>query len=343
MLTKRQQLILWSIIDDYIVSAEPVGSRTLSKKEDIQFSAATIRNEMADLEEMGFLEQPHTSAGRIPSQKGYRFYVDHLLKPYMWTQQEVILLHELHQQKVDRAEKVFEHASILLSRFTNYMTFVLGPKMSESKLRHFQVIPLLDRTVVSILVTDQGDVHQQRLTMPEGISSDVMGKLVNFINHHLSGMPLQNLKKAIENELKDELILYVERYDRVSHFLDQVLFMNAQEKLFTSGANRMMDLPEFRDVDKVKSLLDLIEESDVLVKLLEPREIGVQVKIGYENHIDEIRDCSIITTSYLFNGEPVGTIGILGPTRMDYGKIIGLVDFFAKDFSKQLMNLYEIE
>ncbi|MBA4493125.1 heat-inducible transcriptional repressor HrcA [Paenactinomyces guangxiensis] len=342
MLTERQKLILWAIIDDYILSAEPVGSRTISKKEGVGFSAATIRNEMADLEEMGFLEQPHTSAGRIPSQKGYRFYVDHLT-PRIWKKEDIIALHKHYATKIDRVEQAIQHTTSILSQLTNYMTIILGPQLSESKLKHLQIVPLFDRTAVSILVTDTGHVHQQRVTVPEGVSLGTIEKLVNLLNHRLNGLPLGSLKQVVERELSDELTKHVAYFENLTVLLDQILRTEQEERVYTSGATRMLNQPEFQDVEKVKSLLDLIEESDTIVQLLKPQPVGVQVKIGYENHIESINHCSIISASYMINGEPVGTIGVLGPTRMDYGKVIGLIDFLAKDFSVRLSTLYDGE
>lgn len=343
MLTERQKRILWAIIDDYILSAEPVGSRTVSKKKGVGFSAATIRNEMADLEEMGFLEQPHTSAGRIPSQKGYRFYVDHLLTPYMWTKEELISLHAHYSMKMDRVEQAIQHTTTILSQLTNYMTIVLGPKISENKLKHLQVVPLFERSAVSILVTDTGHVHQQRITVPEGVSLSTIEQLVNLLNYRLNGVPLAQLKKVVARELTDELLRHIEHYEKLTDLIDQMLKTEQEERIYTSGATRILEQPEFRNVEKMKSLLDLIEQNHTIAQLLEPGEEGVQVRIGNENHVESINHCSIIYASYLINGEPVGTIGVLGPTRMDYSRVIGLIDFLAKDFSNRLSTLYDAD
>lgn len=344
MLTERQKQILLAIIDDYIISAEPVGSRTVSKKKGVGYSAATIRNEMADLEEMGYLEQPHTSAGRIPSQKGYRFYVDHLLTPYMWTKEDLLALHKHYSMKIDRVEQAIQHTTSILSKMTNYMTMILGPKISENKLKHLQIVPLFDRSAVSILVTDTGHVHQQRVTFPEGVSLSTIEKLVNLLNHRLTGVPLARLKQVVARELSGELTRYVDHYEKLTELVDQILQTEQEEqRVYTSGATRMLEQPEFRDVEKMKSLLDLMEKSETIVQLLRPETKGVQVRIGHEIHVEAIHDCSIITASYTIHGEPVGTIGVLGPTRMDYGRVISLIDFLAKDFSKRLSTLYDGE
>ncbi|AUS09479.1 heat-inducible transcriptional repressor HrcA [Laceyella sacchari] len=343
MLSERQKRILWAIIDDYIISAEPVGSRTVSKKKGVNVSAATIRNEMADLEEMGFLEQPHTSAGRIPSQKGYRFYVDHLLKPYMWSKDDLMALHDFYAYKVDHVEQAIKHMNSILAYLTNCMTFILGPNLSESRLKHLHIIPLYDRLAVSILVTDTGHVYQQRLLLPEDIPWSTLEKLVNLLNHRLSGALISRLDQIVAQELTDELQRHVDHFEKLSDLTNQLLHTEQEDRVYTSGTTRILEQPEFRDVDKMKSILDLVEANDGLVQLLKHKTDGVQVRIGYENDLKAVQDCSVISASYMINGKPVGTIGVLGPTRMDYGRVIGILDFLAKDFSRQLSTLYEKE
>lgn len=336
MLTERQKQILWAIIDEYIASAEPVGSRTISKKEGIGFSAATIRNEMADLKEMGFLEQPHTSAGRIPSQKGYRFYVDHLLTPYMWSSAELRMASDQEAWKLDPVEQAIQHTTSILSQLTNYMTFVVSPSLVENKLRHLQIVPLFERSAVSILVTDTGRVYQQRLQLPERISIADLERLVNLLNHRLIGAPLSKLKQIAIHDLTSELVHHVAELEVLSSLLDQILNTERGERLYTSGTTRILNQPEFQDVEKMKSILNLVEENETMIRLLEPDVEGVQVRIGYENHVEAVSHCTIISASYKVKGDPVGAIGVLGPVRMEYGKVISLIDFLAKDFTHRL-------
>lgn len=340
MLTERQKRILWAITDDYILTAEPVGSRTISKREGVGFSAATIRNEMADLEEMGYLEQPHTSSGRIPSQKGYRFYVDHLLIPTMWEKKDIVSLQQHCLEKMNEYEQVFQHASSIISNLTNYFTIILGPTMVESKLRHLQIVPMTDQSAISLLITDTGQVHQQRILIPEGTSFSLIEKLINLLNYRLVGTPLSKLKKKVEQELMEELIKHIDPYENVIGMLGQMFSMKTEERVYKSGTTRMLDQPEFRDIGKMKSLLDLIEENQKIIHLLEPSQKGVQVRIGSEHQLESVDHCSIISASYMVNGEPVGTIGVIGPLRMDYSKVVGLVDFLTKDFSEILRTLY---
>src|SRR5690606_5880087 len=198
MLTERQKLILLAVIDDYITSAVPVGSRTVSKKKSIGYSAATIRNEMADLEEMGYLEQPHTSAGRIPSQQGYRFYVDHLLTPQSWTENEVFNYELQSSIEFENLEEIFRRLTSVISELTNYMTITLAPRMVEHRLKHLQVIPLTERYAVSIVVTNTGYVDQRRIIVPEEVTTEDIEHFVNLLNHRLQGLRMSKLKTIVE-------------------------------------------------------------------------------------------------------------------------------------------------
>jgi heat-inducible transcriptional repressor len=244
---------------------------------------------------------------------------------------------------MDRVEQAIQHTTTILSQLTNYMTIILGPKISENKLKHLQVIPLFDRSAVSILVTDTGHVHQQRITVPEGVSLSTIEQLVNLLNYRLNGVSLARLKSVAARELIEEMMRHIDQAEKLLYLIDQMLHTDQEERVYTSGATKMLDQPEFRDIDKMKSLLDLMEESQTIIQLVEPRNSGVQVRIGHENPIEAVNDCSIISASYKINGEPVGTIAVLGPTRMDYGKVIGLIDFLAKDFSERLRTLYDGE
>lgn len=330
MLTERQKKILWAIVDDYIMSAEPVGSRTVSKK-GVGFSPATVRNEMADLEEMGFLEQPHTSAGRIPSQKGYRFYVDHLLMPNVLNESEKVYF-ELDQTK--QMELEMQRVSAQLSQLTNYMTMIVSPKILEGRLKHLSIVPISDHVVVSILVSDTGQVEQHRIFLPEAISANMIEQLENLLNDQVIGLPFTKLKKIALGKICEELKEIP--YQLMPSLLDQLFAYEPSEQVFLSGTTRMLSQPEFRDIEKMRSLLDLVEANDSIFQLLESFEPihGVKVRIGSELLLQGIEYCSVISASFMIDNDPVGTIGVLGPTRMDYGKVIKLIDQFANSISK---------
>jgi heat-inducible transcriptional repressor len=333
MLTERQKLILTAIIDDYIRSAEPVGSRSISKRGDIGYSPATIRNEMSDLEELGFLEQPHTSAGRVPSHKGYRYYVDHLLRPGTVSQQEQQLMKMFFEARILEMEQAVQQAASILSSLTNYTAIVLGPETYRTTLQSLQLVPLNQHSAVAIIVTNTGHVENRTVTIPEGVQIGEIEKFVNLLNAKLRGVPLYRLRSKMHTELNAELSRYVAGYEELLAVVDSVLQNDEGDRLYLGGATNMLIQPEFKDVDKVKTLFDLLEETQTLVQLFSVAPVGIEVKIGGENSLEAFNNCSVITASYSLDGEAVGTIGILGPTRMDYKKVIALLDLFTKDMT----------
>lgn len=333
MLSERQRLILSAIVDDYIRSAEPVGSRSISKRGDISFSPATIRNDMSDLEELGFLEQPHTSAGRIPSNKGYRYYVDHLLHSGAHSNEELSLFKSVLADRLLQIEQMIQQVSDIMSHLTNYTSIVLGPEVFNTTLRNLQLLPLDNNRAVAIIVTNTGHVENKVVTIPEGLPVSEIEKTVAILNAKLAGVPLLHLKSKLYNEIAAELSKHVSRYEELVRSIDSVLESDSDSRLFMSGAANMLSQPEFKDVEKVKTLLQLFDETDTLVKLVSPDREGIHVRIGAENSLAAIANCSLITATYSLHGKPIGTIGILGPTRMEYGKVIDLIGHFSRDLT----------
>ncbi|HHY72955.1 MAG TPA: heat-inducible transcriptional repressor HrcA [Bacillus bacterium] len=341
MLTDRQLLILQVIIDDFIHSAQAVGSRTIAKKDDISFSPATIRNDMADLEEMGFIEKPHTSSGRIPSEKGYRFYVDHLLSPTALNMEELATIRSLFDSKIYEIEMVAKKSAKLLSEFTNYTTIVLGPEHFETRLKQIEMIPLNRESVVAIIVTDTGHVEHQAIKMPEGLDSSELEKLVNILNEQLKGCPIIELQDRIQKELVSVIKKNVYDYDRVFDLISNIFGHKKAEKVFYGGKTNMFSQPEFNDIHKIRSLLSVIEQESVIYNLFKAKNAGITVKIGQENQLEEMQNCSVITATYSIGNEPMGTIAILGPTRMEYSRVISLLNIFSQDLTKVLTSLYQ--
>jgi heat-inducible transcriptional repressor len=341
MLSERQRLILNAIVDNYIHSAEPVGSRTISKREDIGFSSATIRNEMADLEELGYLEQPHTSAGRVPSTKGYRFYVDNLIKPHMLSDLELSKLKQLFAERIHHFEQVIDYTAQILSHVTNYTAIVLGPEIFEQRLKHIQIVPLNETQAVAIVVTNTGRVENKLIDLPQGVRPQEIEKLVNLLNSKLTDVPLWQLRQRLYQEVAGEMRRHVEQYEEMLHILEESLHRQEGERVYLRGATKIMDQPEFRDVDKVKDILELLEQNDQLVHLFGPPTEGITVRIGQENQLDAMKECSIITTSYYIGGKPVGTVGILGPTRMEYSRVITVLNYLAEGLSRMLTSQFE--
>lgn len=340
MLTDRQMLILQAIVDSYIQSAEPVGSRSLSKKEDINYSAATIRNDMADLEELGYLEKTHTSSGRIPSEKGYRHYVDHLLLPHRLSEEELQNMKALFTKNIVEAEQIIKESATILSELTSYASIVLGPEIFESKLKQVQIIPLSEKRAVAILVTNTGHVENHTVTMPPTLNSSDVEKIVNILNERLIGIPLYQLEEAIQKEVAGVLKQHIKSYKDAILFAEETLQKTRQEKVFYGGKSNLLIQPEFRDINKVKGLLEVFEEDETILDLLKPEGDGLTIRIGQENTNEAFEDCTVISATYSYQGKPVGTVGIVGPTRMEYRRVIGIVEYLSKGISRALTNLY---
>ncbi|MFC5703690.1 heat-inducible transcriptional repressor HrcA [Cohnella faecalis] len=341
MLSERQRMILSAIVDDYIRSAEPVGSRSISKRTDVSFSPATIRNEMADLEELGLLEQPHTSAGRIPSIKGYRYYVDHLVTLGGVGEQDVRKIRAFFAEKMNHWEGVIGQAATILSQLTNYTSIVLGPETFSTSLKHFELVPLNERSAVAIIVANTGHVEHRTMTIPDGIEMEDLQRIVRILNEKLAGVPFIRVKTVLHSEIANELGRYVDRCEQVLAVLEQTLSEQQDPKMYMSGASNMLGQPEFKDADKVKPILDALEATPQLLQLFQSAQEGIQVRIGTENALQAINSCSLITASYSIDGKSLGTIGILGPTRMEYGKVISLLDYLSKDIEAIMTKWYK--
>ncbi len=341
MLSDRQRRILNAIVDDYIRYAEPVGSRAISKRKEVAYSPATIRNEMADLEELGLLEQPHTSAGRIPSVKGYRYYVDHLLKPNGVGEQDMQKIRAMFAEKVNRWEEVLSQAANILSQLTSYTTIMLGPEIFTTTLKHFDLVPINDDSAVAIIVTNMGYVEHRNVSVPEGVDMNDVRRVVNLLNERLTGLPLHRVRAELHSEVAKELGRYIDRCEQIVAMLERSLTSDSDPKVVLSGTKHMLAQPEFRDVSKLRTILEALEETHKVMQLFPTHEEGIQVRIGTENTVEEINQCSFISVSFALDGEALGAIGILGPTRMDYSKVISLLDYLSGDLATLLARWYK--
>lgn len=336
MLTDRQLLILQVIVDEFIRSAQPVGSRSLSKKEEITFSSATIRNDMADLEELGFIEKTHTSSGRVPSEKGYRYYVDHLLTPPLMNNEEIQKLNSVFVDRVFELEKLVQKSAQILSEITNYTAIVLGPKVRDNRLKKISLVPLNSETAVALIVTNTGHVENKLIHIPPTIDAGQIEKIVNILNDQLVGVPIVELADRIQNEVAALFTKHIHNYDQMITSLTDTLQVTPKEKLFFGGKTNMLRQPEFHDIEKVRLLLSMIEHEKDLYRLIVKNPLGVHVKIGSEINDPAMESCSLITATFSVGKEQFGTVAILGPTRMDYSRVISLLKLFSDDFSSIL-------
>lgn len=327
MIDERKQKILQAIIDEYISSAEPVGSRTLARKHDLGVSPATIRNEMADLEMLGYLEHIHTSSGRIPSSKGYRFYVDGLIPPKPVSDEERELIDRWYKARVKRIDEVFQETARLISQVTRNVSIVLVPQISQAAFRCLQFLPLDDHRVIAVIMTDAGFVENRIIEMPSGAAFEDFQRMAGVINRSLAGRTLRSIPGAAMREIRDE-IQDESLYESALEVIRRALDSEKRERLYLGGATHMMEQPEFHDVDRIKDILLMLEEEELIKDILHAHMgDGLEVSIGQENENSRMKDCSIITATYHLDGELLGTVAVLGPTRMEYGKAMSLLEY----------------
>ena len=340
MLDERKQRILQAVIQDYISSAEPVGSRTLARKYDLGVSPATIRNEMADLEMLGYLEHIHTSSGRVPSSKGYRLYVDSLLPVQPMTDAEKVMIDKWYKAKVQQLDQVFQETAKIISKLTRNVSLVLAPQISKAAFRCMQFLPLDDHRVIAVLMTDAGFVENRIMEMPAGSSFEDFQRMAKVINGCLAGHTLGAIQngslKQIEAEIGDNGL-----YESAMTLIDKALNSQRKERLYLGGTTEMMEQPEFHNVDKVKELLIMLEKDQLMKDILKAHlGDGLTVTIGQENEYSGIKDCSIITATYHLDGELLGSMAVLGPTRMEYGRTMSLLNYMNSNLTEVIKRLH---
>src|SRR5690625_668606 len=340
MLTERQLLIFQAIIDDFTESAQPIGSRAISKKANISISAATIRNVMADLEDMGFLKKTHSSSGRVPSEKGYRYYVDHLIAPLTVDSSHVNVIQHLIEDGFFEFEQIVQMSAEVLSDLTNYTTIILGPEVFEAKLKQIQIVTLSSQIAVAILVTNTGHVEHRSFTIPVEINAADLEKLVNILNDRLQGVPIVHLADMLNNELLSLIKKNINAFDKSLQYLNEVFFSEQPVKLYIGGKANILMQPEFKDVDKIQSFYSMMEKEDEIASLLKSTKDGIKVTIGNENEVEAIKDFTLITTPYQLGKDQVGTIALLRPTRMEYRKVIMLLKALSHEMTEALYAWY---
>lgn len=338
-LDERKKQILFAIINDYITTASPVGSKTISKRYSIELSSATIRAVMADLEEMGLLYHPHTSAGRIPTKSGFKYYVDTMLQVKNLSDKEKEAIKKRCLEDYRHVGDIMKQTSKILSNISSYAGLVLAPKKTKTIFKHIHFIKLRARRVLAVLVSKKGIVQNKIIELEDDIAQSELDKIHNYLNSELEGLSLEKVREKIIEEMKAEK----SRYDKVlsrALKLGQKTFAQAGEdsEVFVEGEMNLIDHPEFADTAKLKSILRTLEHKTLLMEILEKtlEADGIQIFIGAEVIHPDLKDLSLITSRYIGENDVLGTLGIIGPTRMNYPKIIPLVDYTAKFISKLL-------
>ncbi len=335
-LDERKTKILQAIIRNYLETGEPVGSRTISKYTDLNLSSATIRNEMADLEEMGYILQPHTSAGRIPSDKGYRFYVDSMLEA---KEREVVEMKEMLLERQDKMETLLKRVAKVLAQNTQYATMISAPRTHHNKVKFVQLSRVDAGQILAVIVVEGNVIKNNILSVTQELSDETLLKLNILLNTHLNGLSIEEINLGMISAMKQQAGIHS---DIVSEVIDAVAeAIKAEEDLeiYTSGTNNIFRYPELADQEKASELINTFEEKQQLSELVQDvlvdeESTGIQVYIGNETPVQSMKDCSVVTATYELGEGMKGTIGIIGPKRMDYDKVIGTLRTLQNQFDE---------
>jgi heat-inducible transcriptional repressor len=336
-MTERSRKILEVIVDDYIATGEPIGSRAVTRRHKLDLSAATVRNVMSDLEEFGFLASPHTSAGRIPTEKGYRYYVDSLLRLRALTPKE--------KRSLDASchggagiENMFKETSRALSALSRHAGIVLAPRFTTTVFKQIEFIQLSRGKLLMVFVSQSGMVQNKLIDADETLTQNDLVKITNYLNEALSGMSITEVREKIANEMQQEKSLYDKLMRQALELSGAALKEELGGQLIIEGTYNFLDQHEFADMEKMKKLFRAFEQKNTLIDLLDKGQqaAGVQIFIGSESELTQIEGCSLITANYQNLHGTIGTLGVIGPSRMAYSKVIPIVDYTARLISRML-------
>ena len=340
-LSERKLKILQAIITDYIETAEPVGSRTLSRKYDLGVSAATIRNEMSEMEEEGYLKQLHTSSGRVPSDKAYRLYVDKLMESRILAKIQREALRENLMQKFHEVQNLLKHSAEYLSELTDYTSIAMAEKTKENRIKHLQLVPVDEERILVVLIMDTGLVKNTLLRIGQNLEPQELQKISNFLNQHLQGMEIRKVSRLVIEKIQRELYEYRRAIELILLHLQEVVKEVEQIDVFFSGTTNIFNFPEFNDIVKARSFLAMLEEKELIKNLLSlPDQEGLRVSIGKENLYDIAQECSLVTTTYKIDNRTIGHLSVIGPTRMDYSKVVSIMYQLNKQLNDLLRDKY---
>ncbi len=334
-LSDRKRKILQAIIDEYIGTAEPVGSRAISKKESLGLSSATIRNEMADLEEMGYLIQPHTSSGRVPSDEGYRFYVNSLMQRYQIGMEAVVQLQNMLETRVSQLEKLIKYAGAIASNLTDYTTVVTASKDNHCEIKKIDLVMISSRSVMLIVVTQT--VRSQAMNID--ISEDECLKLSAILNNALTGLmadditfeKIQDIQREIERKVSVDPKVLID----IMRFVYDTVTADTETEIYVNNAKSILRYPEYSNIEKAERILSFLDDKENLKKLVETDgKDGIEAKIGKENDFEILQDCSLVSINYSVGDSTAGKIAVIGPKRMNYSKVFASLDLIANEIDK---------
>jgi len=344
-LSERKMRILKTLIDDYIQTAQPVGSRTISKKHELGLSSATIRNEMADLEEMGFITQPHTSAGRVPSDKGYRLYVDHLMQAHTLAMEDIKQIKNAIELRMNEINTLIVRASDIISIITGYTSIALSPNLTKAILKTIQIIPVDERKALIIVVTGGGTVKNQLIRFEEDIPGDALVKMTNYLQGKMNGLLIEKIKFPVTSEVCQEIGFNESTAGCILNGLVSCLQGIEKSELIMNGTTNLLNHPEFNDLIKAKEVFDLLNEQEIIKTVMNAaiEKHDLNVMIGKENQLEPMHDCSLITATYSLGETDVGALGVIGPTRMSYARVVSAMKYMKKLINREILRILSEE
>ena len=329
MLTERQSKMLKLIVERYIKDPTPVGSKVISKA--LNCSSATIRNEMSSLEELGLLEKTHTSSGRIPSEKGYRYYVDNLMELKKMNAEDMLKLQIVFRNQQLALSDVITKSLQVISDMMNYTTVVLGSSSHENLLKQIEVVPIDDVSIIVIIVTDKGHVEHKSIKLPD-VSLDEVKKTVGLINNLISGTPIDEVSRKLEYEIKPIIGKYVKQHEQLYNAFYHVFNDFTNQEVNIVGRNKILEQPEFSsNIEKIKTVFNKLEDRETLRSIEEDKDNNIKVYIGNESNIDS--DVTVIKTKFK-SGDEEGTIAIIGPKRMEYDRVVGMLEYMKENIER---------
>jgi heat-inducible transcriptional repressor len=334
LLNDRKVKILEAIINDYILTAEPIGSRTIAKKYELGISSATIRNEMSDLEDMGFIIQPHASAGRVPTDKGYRLYVDRLMRRRELTDEEARFLQSVIASNINQIDYMMQETARAIAVLTKCATIVSEPQVKRTMIKHIQLVPVDEQTFVLVLVTDNKVVRNRLIYIDQAPDDQTLARMSNFIDESLKELNVGEIDQALAEELSAKFGAAKDAFQAVINTIAAAVQAEEDVQIYTSGVRNILSFPEFSDLEKAKAMFKAMEEKDMLITLLgKDNSEKIQVIIGAENNLELLEDCSVIKANYHIGGQNFGAIGIIGPKRMDYSQAVAVLNGILKHIS----------
>lgn len=328
MLDERKKRVLQAIVEEYIKTAEPVSSNAIMNLEGLECSSATIRNEMAELEKLGYIEKTHISSGRVPSEKGYRYYVDELLEDDKITVDEIEYISNKLETKVNELEDLTQIASSTISEITHYTTVTIGPNSDVQLIENIKFVLLSPRMMMAVILTDNGLVKETIIKFDEDITENQVNTLSYMFNNKLKGQPITKIDKPLEKYLVDEMKYSV---NLIKPIIVQMKKVVEEERVHLEGAKQLFDLPEFNSLEVAKNFVNILDEKELMADMLNNGYAkDINVYIGEENENEELKDFSIVTFKHRIGNKDLGTIGIIGPKRMDYSKVISVMKYINK-------------